>query len=71
MTHDRRQWLAWCVAPAPPAPLRAYAQFCLAQVLRRSGRAADAEGAIRKAREIDPDCWTTLRPPPGELFAAP
>ena len=64
-----RRYLA--AAPAQPGPLRAYAQFCLAQVLRRSGRGADAEAAIRKAREIDPDCWTTLRPPPGELFTAP
>ncbi|MFH0943778.1 MAG: tetratricopeptide repeat protein [Planctomycetota bacterium] len=54
--------------PAPPLSLQAYAQFILGQVQKMQGKEKEATANLKKARDLDPYCWFTMRPPPEFLF---
>jgi Flp pilus assembly protein TadD len=57
--------------PPPPAPLRAYATFCLAQLQKMQGNREQAEALLAEARQIDPHVWRTYMEPSEVLFGAP
>ena len=54
--------------PAPPLSLQAYAQFIVGQIQKMQGKNEVATVNLKKARELDPYCWFTMRPPPEVLF---
>ncbi len=64
-----KRYLA-CDPPGPVA-LRAWTTFALAQIERRSGDQEKADKTLAEAKRLDPYLWTTMTPPPKELFEPP
>lgn len=56
--------------PAGPNSLRAWTWFALGQIQRMKGDDQAAAVSLKKAAELDPQFWTTMTPPPRELFEA-
>lgn len=52
----------------PPVPLKAYANFYLGQISKRTGKPAEGKELMEKAVAMDPHVWQTFMPPPEELF---
>jgi tetratricopeptide (TPR) repeat protein len=62
----------YLAAPSPhPAPLRAWATFCLAKIRQMEGDRAQADDLLAEAKRIDPRVWTTYMEPSEVLFEAP
>ena len=56
------------IATDPPVALKAFATGRLAQIHRRMGDEDRSRELLRAARDMDPNVWLTVMPPPKEIF---
>lgn len=57
--------------PPPPRSLQAYARMLIGRIQKMSGDEEGAQDSLARARELDPYCWPTMRPPAEQIFTAP
>lgn len=61
-----KDWLG--STPKPPVPLQAYIHGALGQLAHMQGDVEKGRELRTQAKELDPHCWFTMRPPPECLF---